>query len=293
MKKRRRLSDKINEAKIIHQFIVGGFESVETVEKEIRSLSGRPRFVKGRWRGRQREKRLKLLDRMPEELFLDAPIGKYLIDEIALKFRESVRDPARLDTSKLLERLRERVSMAARAAVLWARWHVVWLPEAQRRTKRFLDDLSLIQFLIKRIENLKPSELMFSTEVTSRKYRGGSFLKRFTRLRKSLSDADMEIRTYLRIYKLMKRGGNHDRFTRFFILELLETWRSTLNGKVVNDEYDRFEEFVWAAWQDVQLSTIYPDGRSVREWLADRLRKQFPNGLPKSRKALLAAWGRT
>lgn len=284
--------DRESEASLLSRLSADLEASFDTVDKFHTSGSG-SRFVKGRWRGQQRQKRLKLLEQMPEELIVDAPIGKYLIDEIALRFRNSVGTSTDIDKSKLLKQLRNRVSIDAAAAMLEARWYHVWVPEARRRTQRFFDDLKQIQFLIDRNKSVKSAELAFSTELTGREYRGGSTVKRIARLRNSLSDADVEIKTYVRMYRLPKVGGNKDRFTRCFILALIEAWRCILSSHAVEDEYRQFEQFVWAAWQDVELPTISPDGRSIRKWLADRLRKEFPHGLPKSRRAVDAAWVKT
>jgi hypothetical protein len=278
------------QSRLIQQFMDDGLDSVESIENL--TIEVRPRFVKGRWRGQQSEKRVSLFGRMPEGLIIDAPIGNYLIDKIALQICKP--DESGTDPRSLLRGLRHKVSTAAQAGVLCAKWFATWIPKARRRTKCFLDDIAQIQYLIARNKNLKLVEISFSMEPTSRKYRdeGRCTLSSIDRMRSCLSSADAEIKRYLRANRLAKVGGNRDRFTGFFILELLEVWRHYTKRRAVNGEYEQFKQFVWAAWQDVRLPTEDKDGRNIREWLYDRLRKQFVNGLPKSGAALDALWAK-
>jgi hypothetical protein len=46
----------------------------------------------------------------------------------------------------------------------------------------------------------------------------------------------------------------------------------------------RPNKFVAAAWRDVGFPTEEQDGRCLEEWLADRVRRDFPEKTPKARK---------
>jgi hypothetical protein len=101
--------------------------------------------------------------------------------------------------------------------------------------------------------------------------------------------ANDAISYYLKIRKVCKAGGNHDVVTQWFVFELFEIWRRLLFVRKTANETEMFERFIWAAWQDVGFPTEDDEGRSVKAWLADRLRKQFPKGLSRSPKDLAEA----
>jgi hypothetical protein len=43
-----------------------------------------------------------------------------------------------------------------------------------------------------------------------------------------------------------------------------------------------FIRLIAAAWHDVGFPTMAEDGRCLEDWLADRVRKQFPKGFPRN-----------
>ena len=47
---------------------------------------------------------------------------------------------------------------------------------------------------------------------------------------------------------------------------------------------DVFNKLVAAAWRDVGFPTKDQDGLRLEDWLADRVRKHFPEETPKARK---------
>ena len=85
------------------------------------------------------------------------------------------------------------------------------------------------------------------------------------------------------------QSGNHDPLTRTFIAEIFDLWLSLVPVEGFRDVEgfrgdDRlFKRLLTAAWRDLRLPTKDHNGQRLEEWLADRVRKQFPEGILNTR----------
>src|SRR5262249_19531591 len=77
-------------------------------------------------------------------------------------------------------------------------------------------------------------------------------------------------------------SGNYDWLTRCFIDEVFELWCRYVRVDL-NNEARVFNKLLAAAWRDVRFPTEEEDGRCLEEWLADRVRKHFSDGIHNSR----------
>jgi hypothetical protein len=78
-------------------------------------------------------------------------------------------------------------------------------------------------------------------------------------------------------------GGNYDWLTRYFIDEFFELWCRYVRCEL-NNEAQVFNKLLAAAWRDVELPTREKDGQRLEDWLADRVRKHFSDGVVSSRR---------
>jgi hypothetical protein len=236
-----------------------------------------PAAGRGR-RGKHREKRLKMLDAKPHWLANNARYGKYLVDTVARElFLRGLRGAAVSSGRKVVRLVRENVSVAAHFAAMGAKIHLRWRPEKSHLTNSFFEDLHHIQSLIRRNEGLTSLDLQTSLRISIPRVSAET-------LQSSLRLADIAIRDYLESYRLCSsKGGNYDWQTRCFIDGLFELWCRCVRVDL-DDETQVFNKLLAAAWRDVGFPTEEEDGRCLEEWLADRVRKHFVDGVCNARR---------
>jgi hypothetical protein len=236
-----------------------------------------PPAARGGRRGKHREKRLKMLEAKPPWLATNAPYGKYLVDTVAMElFLRGLRGAA-VSGRKVVRLVRENVSVAAHFAAMRAKIHLRWRPEKSHLTNSFFEDLHHIQSRIRRNEGLTSSDLQTSLRISIPRVSAETLLS-------SLRLVDIAIRDYLESYRLSSgECGNYDWQTRCFIDELFELWCRCVRVDLY-DERQVFNKLLAAAWRDVGFPTEEQDGRCLEEWLADRVRKHFVDGVCNARR---------
>lgn len=241
----------------------------------------KPPAARGRRRGKHRDNRLKMLEAEPHWLASEAPVGEYFVDKVALELLLRGATLSTYGEDEFVRLFREDVSAAAPLARQFTRVRLFWRPEKLHLTNRFFDDLRAIRSRIKRNEGLHKDELLVSrNRISIRKLRSQDA----TDLQTALRLAAKAIESYLESHRPdTKRGGNYDWLTRYFINEFFELWCRHVQVELY-DEARVFNKLLAAAWRDVGFPTEEPDGRCLEEWLADRVRKDFPEKIPKARK---------
>jgi hypothetical protein len=236
---------------------------------------------RGGRRGKHREKRLKMLEAKFRWLANDAPYGEYLVDFVAMELFLRCAGLSTYGEDEFVRLFREDVSVAASLAIQFARVRIHWRPEKLHLTNRFFDDLRTIQSLIKRNEGLRMGELLVSRNpISIRKLMSQDA----TDLQTALRLAAKAIEDYLESYlPNTKRGGNYDWLTSYFIDEFFELWCRYVRVDL-NNESQVFNKLLAAAWRDVGFPAEEQDGRCLEEWLADRDRKHFHDGICNKRR---------
>jgi hypothetical protein len=222
-----------------------------------------------------------MLDVKPHWLASEAPVGEYLVDTVALELLLRGAALSTYGEDEFVRLFREDVSVAASFATQFTRVRLHWRPEKLHLTNRFFDDLRAIQSRIKRNEGLSKDELLVSRNpISIRKLRSQDA----TDLQTALRLAAKAIEDYLESYlPNTKRGGNYDWLTRYFIDEFFELWCRHVQVELY-DEAQVFNKLLAAAWRDVKFPTREQDGRCLEEWLADRVRKHFHDGICNERR---------
>jgi hypothetical protein len=226
-----------------------------------------------------REKRLKMLEAKPHWLASEAPVGEYRVDAVALELFLRGASVSNHGEDGFVRLVREDVSLAARYAVTSAWIHLDRRPEKTRQTKRLFDDLLQILLRLNRNKDLNPTDLLIYTEPKLRTLMRPDQ----KRLLSVLQLSENEIRRYLASYRVSSKGGNKDRLTAQFIDEIFELWCRCVRVDLY-DEAQVFNKLLAAAWRDVQFPTQEEDGRCLEDWLADRVRKRFSDGVCSSRR---------
>ena len=217
----------------------------------------------------------------PHWLASAAPVGEYLVDVVALEIFLRCAGISIRDENQFVRVVRQDVSLAAQFAALFARVRLHYRPEKLRLVRRLFEDVRHIQSPIRRNEGLGRTDLVTLTRICSRRVKGQDVLEA---LESSLPRADVAIGDFLEAYRpLDSEGGNYDWLTRYFIEELFELWRRYVHVELY-DEAKVFNKLLAAAWRDVQFPTQEEDGRCLEDWLRDRVRKDFPEKIPKARK---------
>jgi hypothetical protein len=109
---------------------------------------------------RHRERRREQAQIEPKLLRDDAPIGTYLVDEVAHELFLS-GGIAVSGEPQLVKLVRDKVKLAAPFALIAARNQFFNVPEWRRKTKRFFEDLKVIRSRIERNRDLHRSDLFF------------------------------------------------------------------------------------------------------------------------------------
>ncbi len=208
----------------------------------------------------------------------DAPIGTYHIDGLADELLAFGFTPS--DRAKFIVTIRNEIYLAARFAVLEYQNHKVGMPLRFRRIKRFFKDTVLIEKLIRRNEGLDTLDFMVATTRVGRRSRTG---KEREDLLVALSTAAEAIQEFQDNHRPMGRPGNRDPLAQQFIDEVLYVWCEHLSIGGSPDEDKLFVRYLSAAWRDVQFPTKEHKGQRLQDWLADRVRKHFREGVSAAR----------
>jgi hypothetical protein len=221
-----------------------------------------------------------MLDVKPHWLANNAPLGEYLVDFVAMELFLRCSGPSHYSEDEFVRLFREDVSIAASLATMFTRVRLVWRPEKLHLTNRFFDDIRDIHSLIKRNEGLSKDETLDSLNpISIGKWRSVNK----TDLQIVLRVAAKAIEDYLESYvSHTNEGGNYDWPTRYFIDEFFELWCRYVRCDL-NNEAQVFNKLLAAAWRDVKFPTREQDGQCLEEWLADRVRKHFRDGVCSSR----------
>jgi hypothetical protein len=224
-----------------------------------------------------RAKRQKQSEKGARPLVEDASVGTYLIDDVARElFSFAATGP--LSKTEFIKLMRHKIDFAAQFAAMAAKNQFVRQPKRRRLTRRFFDDLGVIRSRIDRNRNLELTDLLLSIFPTGRSPRDAP-----RRLQAALQHTSELIRDFLQSNKRDPGGGNHDYFTRTFIDEIFEYWCEFYVAAASKDEFGRFIKLLSAAWRDVDFRRDDEDGRDLEQWLAERVRKQFVDGISETR----------
>jgi hypothetical protein len=234
----------------------------------------------------------------------DAPLGAYLVDTVAQElFAVADKGTSPLEALSHLELepfiqylpsiqdsptafarlIRQRISFSANYSLMVARNYFVNNPRYLHLTRRFFRDLSKIQVLIHRNKSLDPLGLSLSTKLaqSSRSQTRTDQIEH--KLQSALQLVNKLIGEYLLRYKPKGKPGNHDPFTQGFIDEIFELWCDHVWVEPLPRENRLFIRLIAAAWLDLGLPTKDHKGVRLEDWLNDRVRKRFPNGIHSSR----------
>jgi hypothetical protein len=265
-----------------------------------------PRVTRNGQGSSSRRRRLSLDDLPPHIKYLseDAPLGAYLVDTVAQEFF-AVADngtyppletwshlevepfkqhvPSFLYSPTAFARLiRQRICFSAHYSVMVTRNYFVNNPRDLDLTKSFFSDLSKIQLLIDQNKSFDPRALFPSIKLVqpSRSQMGG--IVQIENLQSALQHVSKLIGDLLR-YKPQGKPGHHDPFTRAFIDEIFELWCDHVWVEPWPHENRLFIRLIAAAWLDLRLPTQDHTGVRLEDWLNDRVRKQFSDGIHSSR----------
>jgi hypothetical protein len=226
----------------------------------------------------------------------DAPLGAYLVDTVAQElFAVADKSTSPLETlphlalepfiqegpsshdspTALAKLIRQRISFSANYSVMAARNYFINNPRDLLLTKRFFTDLSKIQVLIQRNKSLDPLAVSLSTTQTE--------TAQVEHLQSALQLVSKLIGEVGLRYKPERKPGNHDPFTRQFIDEIFELWCDHVWVESLLPENRLFVRLMAVAWLDLRLPTKDYKGVRLEDWLSDRVRKRFPNGIHSSR----------
>jgi hypothetical protein len=239
--------------------------------------------LKSKKPGRHRARRQKWAATEPKFLYSGAPLGEYVIDEVALDLFSSGRAAGATDPTELVKEIRTDINMAARMASIDATNQFDRAPRRRWLAKRFLEDLRGIRSRIERNKNVSSFDLVLSIHpITHRPLKYGVRVD-VSDLLPALQNMSKLIDGYLERHKLARGGGDHDHLTRTFIAEVFMLWCCYYSGEPSHDESRLFMRLLCAAWRDVGFSTEVGDGVRFESWLTDRVRKQFREGIHSAR----------
>jgi len=209
----------------------------------------------------------------------DLEVGAYLIDGMAEAL--VIAGVRVTNQGEFVRELRKSVNSAARSAKFFAAEHSIYYPAGLSETKRLLQDLPKIKKLLERNENLESDTLRATTKRLRpiRRPRLKDQPDEISNLVTAMWRASKAITVFLNTFKPYGRPGNHDPLTRRFIDRVFNFWAQLLWLERPPDEGRLFVRLIAAAWRDLQFPTKDESGVSLEEWLADRVRKQFPDGI--------------
>jgi len=220
------------------------------------------------------------------QLSEDALIGTYLVDSVA----EELQFVGAKDKSiaEFVTTVRKKLNFAASISTFHAKNYYINEPRRLLKTRRLFSDLKKIKTLIERNKNLDRMDVVLSTRLLSYKKRSWKEEPdEIDNVVTALHRAGDTISELIASRKPEGRGGNHDPFTRNFIYEVSEFWEQAfLWVSEWSDEGRLFIRLLTAAWQDFRLPTRDERGQLLEDWLTDRVRKQFPEGICGVRQSL-------
>jgi hypothetical protein len=236
--------------------------------------------LRDRRRGSNRDQRLKVLAFDPLELQDDAPLGTYRIDSVAEELF-ALGAAFENNETEFVKQIRRDTGNAAQTSVISAREYLAGRPRKSHLTEGFFEDLHSIRSRIEQNKRLNHADFLISKVTRSgRPVRHRDVIEHLAWV---LQLASYAIKIYTENYKpLSGKGGNYDWLTRTFIDGLVEFWCSYVRTERVGTKSRIFIRLIAAAWHDVGFPTMAEDGRCLEDWLADRVRKQFPKGFPRN-----------
>jgi hypothetical protein len=215
----------------------------------------------------------------------NAPFGTFLVDLRAEELRTA--GGSRASQVEFVKSIRQKITCAAQLAIAADADHRVLGPGRLFLTKRLFRDLSKVRSLIERNRSSSAQDVLDSTKRIRPRSRPLLVDERETdeirRLQTALECASEAITTFQTMYEPQGTPGNHDPLTRTFIENVFELWIEHRWSEESPDEPRCFIGFLAAAWGDVQFPTKDHEGQPLEEWLTDRVRKQFPDGVGRSR----------
>jgi hypothetical protein len=213
-------------------------------------------------------------------LLEDLPIGTYRVDTVAQELI-SAGASVLFSHPEFVRGLRAEMNEVARFAMANAKEHFIRYPKLLRETKRLYQDLPKIKRLLQRNEDLGCLHLYLTTLRTDfiRRPRLRDQPDEVYNLVTALWRASKTITVFQNNFKPRVKPGNHDPLTRGFIDALSKFWARRHWREQLANEEQLFMRLLVAAWRDFELPTKDQSGGSLEEWLADRVRKQFPDGI--------------
>jgi hypothetical protein len=227
-----------------------------------------------------------------QRLSEDAPIGQYNVDSVAQELFVVCGKSG--DATEFVKRLRHNINAAADRATTAENYHFNEHPPRFDSTKLLFQDLKNKHFqnLLKRVEKLRSADVV----VSHKRIRGypAQRSKHIDDLLTTLQHTRNVITVFLDTYKPQGNPGNHGPRLRVFMQELFDLWQDVLwTEGSPPEESQLFIRLVAAAWRDYQFPMedqkgqfLEEQGKPLEEWIGDRLRKQFPEGIQGARKSV-------
>ena len=208
-----------------------------------------------------------------------------MIDAVVKELFERRAIGSDRNKTEVTKRVRKEIYMAAYMATVAAANQFERGPRRRHLVRRLFEDLRHIQMRIERNKDLDGADLdlaMFPVRQHAlppdrRANDGIRYLQATLQHRQS----NLRVPAASRIHAA--EFGNHDRFTEVFINDVFELWCDLLWFEASADKSRLFNRFLVAAWRDVGFPFDEKSGRSLETWLADRVRKQFAEGVPARR----------
>jgi hypothetical protein len=242
-----------------------------------------PRVKRNRQGSSSRRRRLSLHD-LPahiKSLSEDAPLGAYLVDTVAQELFPVASFLC--SPTAFIRLIRQGISSSATYAIMAARIELSINPKWLHLTVPLFRNLSKLQAAIHQSKILKPLTLSHSIkQIQSSRSQmvGTDQIERD--LPSALQLVCKLIGDQLRC-KPQQKPGHHDPFTRTFIDQIFKLWCDHVWSDPLPRENRLFVRLIAAAWLDLCLPTQDHTGVRLEDWLNDRVRKQFPNGIRSSR----------
>lgn len=243
-------------------------------------------------RGHHRAKRKRQAALESKQLDEGAPLGTYLIDDVALELFSSSGGSVDATVAEFVALVRKEITLAGWLATISAKNQFDLEPRLRRLSKHFFADLRAIRSRIERNKNPQKTDLHLATD--SRRF--SSFRKRgeggdeHSVLLAALQNTSTLIEDYLERYQPRLRAGNHDNRAGTFTEDVFDLWCRWYSGAESPDETRLFVRLLSAAWRDVGFPTDEVNGRDLQVWFSDRVRKKYSRGISEARISQQEWW---
>lgn len=238
--------------------------------------------IKPKQSSQHRKKWKKKAEAESRYLSSDAPVGQYLVDDVARELFLSAGG-ATGNTTEFIKLVRSKTWYAAKYAEMAVRNQFVHEPRRRSLTKRFLGDLQVIRSRLERNKDLQRSDLSTSFRRPRPPVRPEAAEDEIVYLLATLRNTSASIGNYLDRHELARGGGHYDNHTRAFIQEVFEFWCEYFMAGPPANESRWFVCLLAAGWRDLGFPEDAENGQRLEDWLADRVRKQFRDGIPSAR----------